>query len=167
MMTERLDRTLHDLAELLVIHAASVCTVESCTGGWVSAAMTALPGSSRWFDRGWVVYSNRAKQEMLGVDAQLIDQYGAVSSQVIAALLQGALQRCQVDYALAVSGIAGPSGGSQEKPVGTVWMGVQQRHQPANIVLGHFSGNRQEIRLQAVETVVELLLQSLRTELSV
>ncbi len=167
MMTERLDRALQDLAELLIMHAATVCTVESCTGGWVSAAMTALPGSSHWFERGWVVYSNLAKQELLGVDAHLIDQVGAVSQPVVAALLQGALQRSRVDYALAVSGIAGPSGGSAEKPVGTVWMGVQRRNQPANILLGQFTGNRQDIRLQAVETVVELLLQSLRMELSV
>ena len=99
-----------------------LATAESCTGGLIAAACTALPGSSDWFERGFVTYSNEAKSEMLGVDAVLIAVHGAVSEAVARAMVQGALQRSHAQLALAVTGIAGPSGAVAGKPVGTVWL---------------------------------------------
>ena len=109
------------LAELLKNRHAMLATAESCTGGGVAYAITAIPGSSHWFDRGFVVYTNESKIEMLGVDASLIKKHGAVSEPVARALAEGSLKHSHADYSLAITGIAGPGGGTDEKPVGTVW----------------------------------------------
>ncbi|MEG0053190.1 MAG: CinA family protein [Comamonas sp.] len=100
-----------------------LATAESCTGGMIAAACTDLAGSSQWFDRGFVTYSNEAKTEMLGVPAELIAQHGAVSEEVVRAMAEGAIRHSRAQVSIAVTGIAGPSGGSAEKPVGTVWVG--------------------------------------------
>ena len=110
------------LADALRRRGWRLATAESCTGGLIAAACTALPGSSDWFERGFVTYSNAAKTEMLGVDAALIAAHGAVSEAVARAMVQGALQRSHAQLALAVTGIAGPSGAVPGKPVGTVWL---------------------------------------------
>jgi nicotinamide-nucleotide amidase len=125
-------------------------TAESCTGGWLAQCITAVPGSSGWFDRGYVTYSNAAKTEMLGVEPDLIDKYGAVSEQVARAMAVGALETSNADMAIAITGVAGPGGGSLEKPVGTVWMALQRRGGDARTRMFVFSGDRRGIRCAAV-----------------
>ena len=125
-------------------------TAESCTGGLVAATITALAGSSHWFDRGFVTYSIQSKIEMLGVAAELIERHGAVSEPVARAMAAGALRHSAAQLALAVTGIAGPTHGGEDKPVGTVcfaWSHAQKTHCETQ----HFKGNRQQIRRQAVE----------------
>ena len=137
------------LADFLTQHHLKLATAESCTGGMISAACTDLAGSSEWFERGFVTYSNEAKVELLGVDASLIDTHGAVSEHVARAMAFGAIRRSKAQVSIAVTGVAGPSGGSVAKPVGTVWFGFS--------VLGalhserlHFDGDRAAVRQQTV-----------------
>ena len=111
------------VADLMLKHQWMLATAESCTGGLIAGACTDLAGSSVWFERGFVTYSNAAKTEMLGVDAALIATQGAVSEPVVRAMVQGALQHSKAQVAVAVTGVAGPTGSSTEKPVGTVWFG--------------------------------------------
>ena len=135
-------------------------TAESCTGGLIAKYCTDLAGSSDWFDRGFVTYSNAAKHDMLGVSTLLIESYGAVSEPVAVAMVQGALQHSQADYAVAVTGVAGPGGGSEEKPVGTVWIAVAG---PGQYVARcyRFSGDRESVReataQQALQDLIALL----------
>lgn len=137
-----------------------LATAESCTGGLIAAACTDLAGSSTWFERGFVTYSNAAKTELLGVDVGLIDQCGAVSEQVVRAMAAGALTHSRAQVALAVTGVAGPSGGSPEKPLGTVWFGWAT---PAGVTseVRHFAGKRAAVRQATVQhalsTLVELI----------
>ena len=112
-----------ETAEILLKSDRMLATAESCTGGMISSACTDLAGSSQWFDRGFVTYSNEAKHEMLGVPKELIDAHGAVSEPVARAMAMGAIEHSLADVAVAVTGIAGPTGGSADKPVGTVWFG--------------------------------------------
>lgn len=136
------------LAHTLLAKGWMLSTAESCTGGMVAAACTDLAGSSAWLERGFVTYSNAAKTEMLGVDAQLIAQHGAVSEPVARAMAQGAVQHSAADVALAITGVAGPGGGSAAKPVGTVWFafagpwGVRSEMQ-------RFAGDRAAVRRAA------------------
>ena len=125
-----------------------IATAESCTGGGVAAAITAIAGSSAWFERGWVTYSNAAKTEELGVDATLIAQQGAVSETVAAAMARGAFAHSLSDYAIAVTGIAGPDGGSPEKPIGMVCFGWANKTASKTETV-YFDGDRQSIRQQA------------------
>lgn len=131
-------------------------TAESCTGGWIAQAVTAIAGSSHWFECGFVTYSNRSKQELLGVTTDDLDQYGAVSQQTVLAMLKGAFLRSPAQVGIAVSGIAGPSGGTIEKPVGTVWIAYcyPQRQWAKHY---HFIGDRQSIRQQTVITALHEL----------
>ena len=137
------------LATLLIRQQHRLATAESCTGGMIAGALTALAGSSAWFERGWVTYSNRAKQEELGVDPALISAHGAVSEAVAAAMATGARTMAGTDYALSVTGIAGPDGGTPEKPIGTVCFGWSTPTQKQTDTQ-HFIGDRQQIREQAV-----------------
>ena len=148
-------------------HGYSLATAESCTGGWIAKAITDVPGSSGWFERGFITYSNRSKTEQLGVTAALISEYGAVSAQVVEAMARGALKYSPADIAVAVSGIAGPEGGSPEKPVGTVWFAWAIRADGQNRVhseRSHFGGSREEVRYAAAEHglsgILEILLRS-------
>lgn len=133
-------------------------TAESCTGGWVAQAVTAIAGSSNWFDRGFVTYSNHAKQDMLGVPSEILTRYGAVSEQTVLAMVAGALSRSRAQVAVAISGIAGPTGGTPLKPVGTVWIGygVLQTHIARCYQL---NGDRHRIREQAVIEALQGLLR--------
>ncbi len=149
-MYHQLVNLAEELGRELLAKKAVLTTAESCTGGLISAVITAVPGSSRWFAMGWVVYANEAKSRLLGVDPALLQAVGAVSREVVSAMLCGALEQSQADLALAVSGIAGPDGGSEQKPVGTVWVGAMRRDQTEIITLNQFAGDRQAVREQAV-----------------
>jgi len=151
-----------NLAQLLTSNGMWLTTAESCTGGLIAAACTALPGSSRWFDRGFVTYSNDAKQQMLGVPAETIDRYGAVSSETVMAMAFGALARSKADIAISVSGIAGPDGGTDAKPVGTVWFGLARKGVAVEARVQRFDGERAAVREQALEYALQWLLDSLR-----
>lgn len=144
------------LGEYLTVEHAKVVTAESCTGGWLAQCITEVPGSSTWFDRGFITYSNDAKVDMLNVQNKTIEKFGAVSAEVVRQMTQGALQNSLADYAIAITGVAGPTGGSAEKPVGTVYIAWQKRAQPAQMILENYSGGRQEIRRQAVYTALTL-----------
>lgn len=160
---------LERLAEGLTRRNKRVATAESCTGGGVACAMTDMAGSSRWFERGFVSYSNEAKTEQLSVPAETIARFGAVSEEVAAAMATGALRHSRADFGVAVTGIAGPDGGSADKPVGTVcfgWSrrdGEREREPKTRRVL--FAGNRQQVREQSVETALQGLLDLVETDL--
>jgi nicotinamide-nucleotide amidase len=147
------------LAAALCAQGASLTAAESCTGGLIAAACTSLAGSSEWFERGFVTYSNAAKSEMLGVPEVLIAGYGAVSAEVAAAMAEGALARSHARLAVAVTGIAGPGGGTPAKPVGTVWIAVASAGQPARATLLRASGDRAAVRAAAVIGALTLLLE--------
>lgn len=130
-------------------------TAESCTGGGVATAITDIAGSSAWFDRAFVTYSNEAKQEMLGVAAQTLDSHGAVSEAVVREMAAGALAHSRADISVAISGIAGPGGGSESKPVGTVWFAWADRHGWISAERYQFDGDRSAVRAQAVTVALE------------
>ena len=148
------------LADLLIKNKCLLATAESCTGGLIAASCTELSGSSAWFDRGFVTYSNAAKTEMLGVDPQLIETHGAVSEAVARAMVVGALARSAAQVAIAVTGVAGPTGGSAEKPVGTVWFGLAV---PGQVVTECcvFPGDRAGVRAATVQHGLQRLYQLL------
>ena len=146
------------VADLMLKNQWMLATAESCTGGLIAAACTDVAGSSAWFERGFVTYSNAAKSEMLGVDPGLIDRHGAVSEAVVRAMAQGALAHSRAQLAVAVTGVAGPTGGSADKPVGTVWFGWAT---PAGLhsEVRHFAGDRAAVRAATVRHALEGLLR--------
>ena len=146
-----------ELSAALLRKQQKVCTAESCTGGLIAKTFTDLAGSSDWFDRGFVTYSNAAKSEMLGVPASVIEDYGAVSEAVANAMASGALLHSDADFAVAVTGVAGPGGGSEEKPVGTVWIAVASKRQ-ASARLHRFDGDRSAVREATLQAAIEALL---------
>ncbi|MGE0674203.1 MAG: CinA family protein [Methylibium sp.] len=165
MSTRLLD--LADLEPLVLQLAAAlrarhwrVATAESCTGGLVAAACTAVAGSSDWFERGFVTYSNEAKVQSLGVAATLIERHGAVSREVALAMAEGVLRQAPADLALSVTGIAGPGGAVPGKPVGTVWLGLTVRGQAPRAELLQLSGDRAGIRAQTVRRALQRLLEA-------
>jgi nicotinamide-nucleotide amidase len=137
-------------------------TAESCTGGLIAAACTDRAGSSQWFDRGFVTYSNAAKTDMLGVDAALIMQFGAVSEPVAAAMAQGAVEHSAAQVSVAVTGVAGPTGGNAEKPVGTVWIAWHVNCQTST-ELCHFDGDRAIVRALTVQRALQGLVERLQS----
>jgi nicotinamide-nucleotide amidase len=137
---------------------------ESCTGGWIAKCITDVAGSSAWFDRGFVTYSNLAKMEMLGVRAETLVQHGAVSEETVREMVAGALERSQAQVAVAVSGIAGPSGGTPDKPVGLVWLAWQVKGLPCRTRVLKFSGDREDVRCQAVRAALAGVLDVLGGE---
>ena len=139
----------------LQAHGMMLATAESCTGGGVASAVTEIAGSSGWFDRGFVTYSNQAKIDMLGVSPDTLARFGAVSEAIVREMVDGALRRSQSQVALAVSGIAGPGGGTIEKPVGMVWFAWGIRDDVCVARLHQFAGNRAEIRAQAVRIALQ------------
>ena len=141
---------VEQLATLLPGRGQRLATAESCTGGMIAAACTDRAGSSDWFERGFVTYSNAAKQECLGVPDALLEAHGAVSEPVVAAMLEGTLAHSPADWAVAVSGVAGPGGGSEDKPVGTVFIGWMARAGRPDVVRYQFDGERAEVRRQSV-----------------
>jgi nicotinamide-nucleotide amidase len=136
-------------------HGLMLVTAESCTGGGVATAITDVAGSSAWFERGFITYSNLAKQQMLGVSEATLKQHGAVSEATVREMVAGALANSTAQVALAVSGIAGPDGGTADKPVGTVWFAWGVKHGVTLARLHHLAGNRSEIRSMAVHIALQ------------
>jgi nicotinamide-nucleotide amidase len=164
-MTMPTDADLHALAERLG-HALranhqSLVTAESCTGGWIAKMVTDIPGCSEWFDSGLAAYSYEAKQALLGVRIEILMEYGAVSQEACIEMVSGALIRSGATIAVAVTGIAGPTGGTAEKPVGTVWIGWKRRGGYPHAELFHFDGDRDAVRRQTVATAINGLLKTL------
>lgn len=160
-MTEK-DRRLTRLATELGMHLAAakvqVTAAESCTGGGIAEAITRVPGSSTWFEAGYVTYSNAQKSKQLAVPEQLFTSVGAVSREVVEAMVRGAQANSGARYAVAVSGVAGPDGGSPDKPVGTVWLAWGDAERVFS-VRRQFTGDRAEVRRQTVEAALEGLLR--------
>jgi len=149
-MDEELETLSAQVGDALRRQGFMLATAESCTGGWVAQTVTAVAGSSRWFERGFVTYTNIAKQEMLGVRAATLAEFGAVSEQTVREMAQGAINNSHAQISLAISGIAGPGGATLDKPVGMVcfaWAGIDF---PVRSRTEHFLGNREAVRRQAV-----------------
>ena len=151
------EQLVQKLSTALVDAGCRVCAAESCTGGLIAKTCTDLAGSSDWFERGFVTYSNAAKSEMLAVPPTIIEDYGSVSEPVAAAMASGALRHSHADYAIAVTGVAGPGGGSAEKPVGSVWIAVASSEQLIS-KLFQFDGDRAAVRDATLNAALELLL---------
>jgi nicotinamide-nucleotide amidase len=149
---------IKEIAHQLKNAHQQLVTAESCTGGLIAACLTEIPGSSAWFERGFVTYSNLAKQEMLAVPEELLAQFGAVSEEVALAMATGALHHSAGHIAVSVTGIAGPDGGSIEKPVGTVCFGWATRDSKRQTLRKQFSGTRQEVRLAACKQALQGVL---------
>lgn len=159
-MTRELAALVERVAQALEAGGRMLATAESCTGGEIAAALTSRTGSSVWFDRGWVTYSNASKQDQLGVTAESLEAAGAVSEAVVREMVQGARERSAADAAIAVTGIAGPSGGTPDKPVGTVWIGWAAG-KTVEAACFRFPGERAEVRRRTVAQALEGLLQRL------
>ncbi|TAM13031.1 MAG: CinA family protein [Nevskiaceae bacterium] len=162
MVAATIEECVETLAVALVARGEHLGVAESCTGGLIAARITDRAGSSGWFDCGFVTYSNAAKQAMLGVPAETLAQYGAVSGPTVMAMTAGVLERGGVDWALAVSGVAGPGGGSVDKPVGTVWIAWQGKTAAASCSRFQFPGDRVAVRNQAVLAGLQGLLDVMR-----
>jgi len=164
-MTSTLD-IAKEVSKLLIARGWTLALAESCTGGIVCAALTDLPGSSDWFERGYITYSNQAKTECLGVPAETIESFGAVSEQVAKAMSEGAQKNAGVNVAVSITGIAGPAGGSIEKPVGTVCFGwtITKENLVAITICKtmQFSGDRQAVREQARDYALSKLIELLK-----
>jgi nicotinamide-nucleotide amidase len=146
------------LAALMLANDYQLATAESCTGGGIAQLMTSLPGSSQWFERGFVTYSNDSKREMLEVANDILENYGAVSEECAVAMAKGAVNQSHADFALSVTGIAGPDGGSVDKPVGTVCFGWSQRNAETLSARVVFEGDREQVRQQTIVMAIQGLL---------
>jgi nicotinamide-nucleotide amidase len=153
------DEALHALAgsvaSTLMATSQVLATAESCTGGWIAKLLTDIPGSSTWFEAAAVTYGNRAKQVLLGVTGEILERHGAVSRECAREMVSGALARFEATVAVAVTGIAGPTGGTPDKPLGTVWIAWQRRGATAHVQVFRFEGDRDGIRRQAVAAALD------------
>ncbi|WP_353242775.1 nicotinamide-nucleotide amidase [Providencia sp.] len=166
MIDEKQLETLSiQIGKKLQAQGKTITTAESCTGGWIAKVLTDISGSSDYFQRGFVTYSNEAKHQMIGVTDASLQQFGAVSEQVVEEMASGALKEAAADFAISVSGIAGPGGGSIDKPVGTVWFGFakKQADGTVSVTTRHrvFQGDRNQVRLQSTGYALEILLSLL------
>jgi len=155
------ERLVQKLASSLMRRGWSMATAESCTGGWIAKCCTDLAGSSAWFDRGFVTYSDRAKHELLGVELSTLEKEGAVSKATAIQMAEGARYRAGVNAALAVTGIAGPGGGTADKPVGMVWFAWSLEDHQASSEVMRFQGDRDAVRRQTVAHALNGLLELL------
>ncbi|WP_424991639.1 CinA family protein [Paludibacterium purpuratum] len=162
-----MDALSRKVGELLKKRGEQVATAESCTGGMISAALTDIAGSSDWFGYGFVTYSNQAKQDLLGVRVETLNEVGAVSEHTVREMADGALRRSGAHWALAVSGIAGPGGGSPDKPVGTVWFALAGTSGVSEVFVRRFDGDRAAVRRQTVEVALARLIDLLAAPLLV
>ena len=160
---DKTEQAVHELAKRLgarlVMKGLKLVTAESCTGGWIAKVLTDIAGSSDWFDSAIVSYSNEAKKRFLKVPDGILLDHGAVSENTVLAMQQGIFMETGADAGISVSGIAGPGGGSEEKPVGTVWIAVSLRDQMVHTQKFLFEGDRNQVRLQAVEAALGSLLE--------
>jgi nicotinamide-nucleotide amidase len=158
------DARIYDLAErlgrALERRGLMATTAESCTGGWVAEAITMVPGSSAWFERGFVTYTYISKREMLGVQGETLEKHGAVSEEVVREMAAGALEQSHAQVSVAISGVAGPSGGSPDKPVGTVCFAWALRDAAPHAETRRFDGDREAVRRQAVVHALRVLLET-------
>ena len=159
MTDSELMQLSEQVGQALKARGATVTTAESCTGGWVAKVITDIAGSSAWFERGFVTYSNEAKAQMIGVREETLAQHGAVSEPVVVEMAIGALKAARADYAVSISGIAGPDGGSEEKPVGTVWFAFATDRGEGIPRRECFSGDRDAVRRQATAYALQTLWQ--------
>jgi len=159
MTHTKLEKLAHDAGVVLKTHNLKLATAESCTGGGLAYYITAIPGSSNWFDRGFVTYSNQAKIDMLGVKATTLDKDGAVSEAVAREMAEGALKNSEADISIAITGIAGPDGGTKEKPVGTVWIALAKKGKETITALHHYQGDRFEIRERTIESALHQIIE--------
>ncbi len=148
------DDSLHqqgvEIGQLLLARRMKLAAAESCTGGWLSRVVTEIPGCSDWFDCSFVAYSYEAKETMLGISRVILEQHGAVSEETVVEMVRGALSRSRANVAVAITGIAGPSGGTPGKPVGTVWLAWGRGHHPPVTQLIHLEGDREAVRRKTV-----------------
>ncbi len=151
-----------EIAEALLERREWLAVAESCTGGYIAKTLTDLAGSSAWFESGYITYSNRAKSAALGVPDALLAEHGAVSEAAALAMATGVLVTAPVDWSVAVTGIAGPAGGTKDKPVGTVWIASARRDGAASARLFRFDGDRESVRSQTVRAALDILLDRLR-----
>jgi len=149
------------LAKLLIEQNKTAAVAESCTGGWLSKVLTDLSGSSRWFMGGVVSYSNESKQNLLNVDKDCLDQFGAVSQEVAEQMANGVEKAFMSSISVSITGVAGPSGGTLDKPVGLVWFGVKTSTTETYSITKTFAGNREQVRQEAVLTALKLLIDNL------
>lgn len=156
-------RLAKQVGKALKSHGVMLATAESCTGGGIAQAITRVSGSSAWFDRGFITYSNISKQEMLGVSPDTLEKHGAVSEVTVREMADGALQFSGAQVALAVSGIAGPTGGTPQKPVGTVWF-AWASGRTVNTACHHLSGDRNAIRVKAVRIALQGVLDLMKSQ---
>ncbi len=158
------DAALHGLARevgaALLARRVSLAVAESCTGGWLAKCLTDIPGSSQWFERGYVTYSNAAKQESLGVQAEVLRRFGAVSRETAEQMADGVLKASAASMAVAITGVAGPDGGTADKPVGLVWFARSERGRPTVALEVRFRGDRDSIRRHAVARALQLILDA-------
>ncbi len=163
-MDDPFTKTAQELAKLLEQRQQVVAVAESCTGGWIAKVLTDLAGCSAWFDRGFVTYTNEAKHQMLGVSIKTIETFGAVSEETVHEMVLGVLNNSPARYSLAVSGIAGPSGAAEGKPVGTVWFGWAIRDEEVVAECCCFEGDREAVRRQAVVYSLRRLVEIVAAE---
>ena len=158
-MADSTDEALRELAtgigDQLAAKRLTLCTAESCTGGWIAKTVTDIAGSSDWFDCGIVAYSYEAKQALLSVSPHTLERHGAVSRETVIEMVSGALVHSGASVAVAVTGIAGPGGGTADKPVGTVWIGWKRRGGYPKAQVFHFDGDRDDVRRQTVAAALE------------
>ncbi|WP_262965963.1 CinA family protein [Methylobacter psychrophilus] len=154
-MDNELFEIAQQLGRLLKLNEKKIATAESCTGGWIAQVITEVSGCSAWFDRGFVTYSNAAKMQILGVNSETLDKFGAVSAETATEMVNGALAHSDADCAIAVTGIAGPDGGTAEKPVGTVFIAWAYKNKSVKVIQQKLTGNRHEIRRQTVKIALE------------
>lgn len=159
-MDPSIEQLVIQLREQLNKHAWKIVTAESCTGGGLAYYLTSIPGSSHWFERGFVTYSNNAKTELLGVTPLTLSTFGAVSEETVREMAEGALRNSYAELSIAITGIAGPDGGSTDKPIGTVWIGIANTSSPTRSVMHVFSGTRAEIREHTIKYALSFALAS-------
>ncbi|ODQ08050.1 MULTISPECIES: nicotinamide-nucleotide amidase [Enterobacterales] len=161
---DEMTRLSIEVGKALLEKKSTITTAESCTGGWIAKVITDISGSSEYYHRGFVTYSNEAKHEMIGVDKQTLLKYGAVSEEVVLQMAKGALTTANADFAVSVSGIAGPGGGSEEKPVGLVWFGFAMKTSTGiQTKAKHciFNGSREQVRAESVIFSLKSILKEI------
>jgi nicotinamide-nucleotide amidase len=158
-MSQAAEKLAYELGEKLKANNKKVVTAESCTGGGVGFWLTSIPGSSDWYERGYITYSNEAKMELINVAPETLDMFGAVSEQTAREMAEGALNNSHADYSIAITGIAGPDGGSKDKPVGTVWIAYAGKALETVAEVDVFPGDRQDVRQGVIEHALKRITE--------